>query len=311
MLGDSVAEFSSCFYLSLRYFLDRKNIDNKTGRLRPPYKITPTLLRIVSPIAGGRYLNSFLRTVENIIVPMCLVSSGLTNENALSAFGMIKGMALPLLLFPAGLLSSVTSLLVPEMSEAAAAGKGARIRYAAERSITLTFIAAIPFTVGFYLTAEPLTMLIYSEPSAGMTVRLLAPLVPLMYIDSVADALLKSLDEQLVTFRHSLFDSVGRIAAILLVLPRFGFIGFIAVMYASNLFTALLNLIKLIKVSKAKISLLKCVFLPVAAALTGGLIADTLLGIAHASGLVYIILVFAGISILYVPLLPTFIGRKN
>lgn len=306
LLGDAVAEFSSCFYLSAVYLADRKRLNFLCGRARPPYRITPTLLRIVSPIAGGRYLNSFLRTVENIIVPMNLIKFGLSNENALASFGMIKGMALPLLLFPAGLLSSVTSLLVPEMSEASASGHKGRIRYASERSIALTFVASIPFAVGFYFTAEPLSKLIYSDASVGSCVRLLAPLVPLMYIDSVADALLKSLDKQLVTFKHSLFDSLGRIALILLLLPNFGMSGFIGIMYVSNIFTSLLNLIKLMRVSGAKISLLKQIILPVFTAVTGGLVAHFLLGFTSSSDLVYIILIFSGISILYIPLLPTF-----
>ena len=304
--GDVVAEFSSCFYLLAVYLADRKKLNSLRGRERPPYKIMPTLIRIVSPIAGGRYLNSFLRTVENIIVPANLVKYGLTNENALASFGMIKGMALPLLLFPAGLLSSVTSLLVPEMSEASAAGHRGRIRYAAERSITLTFVASIPFAVGFYFTAEPLSKLIYSDVSVGDCVRLLAPLVPLMYIDSVSDALLKSLDKQLVTFKHSLFDSLGRIALILFLLPGFGMTGFIAIMYASNILTSLLNLIKLMRVSGARISLLKQIILPTFTAVTGGLIARFMLGLGTSSELVYIILIFAGISILYIPLLPLF-----
>lgn len=311
LLGDAVAEFSSAFYLSLMYFFDKKRLPTESGRLRPPYKIMSSLIRIVSPIAGGRYLNSFLRTVENILVPMNLQRFGLSNEDALSGFGMIKGMALPLLLFPAGLLSSVTSLLVPEMSEAAAAGHKSRIKYAAERSIALTFIASIPFAVIFFFAAEPLSALIYSDAEVGNMVKLLAPLVPLMYIDSVSDALLKALDKQLVTFRHAVLDSLGRIALILAFLPRFGIGGFIAIMYVSNIFTSMLNLIKLIQVSGAKISVLKQIIIPLLTALIGGLVADTLLRIFNITGLVYIILITAGISVLYIPLFPTFECFKN
>ncbi len=303
LFGDALAEASSAIYLFVCYIYDRKKTATLSGRERPPYKITRELLRIVTPIAGGRYLNTALRTAENILVPACLIKSGLTQEAALSGFGMIKGMALPLLFFPAGLLSSVTSLLVPEMSEAAAAGHKGRIRYAAERSVTLTLIFGIPFAVIFFFAAEPLSVLIYNESGVGDLVKALAPLVPLMYLDSVSDALLKSLDKQLITFRHTLLDSLGRLAAIFAFLPPFGMTGFIVIMYASNLFTSLLNMTTLLRVTKAKINPLKKVILPILLALTGGFLADFLLSVAGLSGMVYITLLGAGVFGAYVPAL--------
>ncbi len=300
-IGDAIAELSSSLYLALRYKFDRKRLLLLSGRARPPYKISRELLRIISPIVGGRYLNSFLRTVENIIVPVNLTKFGMSREAALSSFGGIKGMALPLLLFPAGLLSSVTSLLVPEMSEAAAAGHKARIRYAAERSVTLTMLSSIPFAVLFFFAAEPFSQLIYKDSSVGAVVQKLAPLVPFMYIDSVSDALLKALDKQSATFRHALLDSLGRIAAILVLLSRFGECGFIAVMYGSNLFTSLLNLRLLLKESGAKISIIQKVLLPLLAALVGGIAAKGITGALRVSGLVYIILITFGIALTYLP----------
>ncbi len=304
LFGDALAEFSSAAYLLLFYFWDRKKTAQLSGRERPPYKIMHSLLRIISPIAGGRYLNSFLRTVENMIVPANLVKSGLAREAALSGFGMIKGMALPLLFFPAGLLSSITSLLVPEISEASAAGHKARIRYATERSISLTLLFSIPFAAVFFFAAEPLSRLIYGEEGVGNMVRALSPLVPLMYLDSLSDALLKALDKQMLTFRHTILDSLGRIAAILAFLPYFGMTAFIAIMYASNLFTSLLNLLTLLRVTKAKIGLLRNIILPTLAALTGALGAIFLLSFVQVSGLVYIIFVALAVAAAYLPLLP-------
>ncbi len=303
LFGDALAEASSAVYLLVCYFYDRKKTEGLSGRERPPYKITRELLRIVSPISGGRYLNTALRTAENILVPACLIKSGLARETALSGFGMIKGMALPLLFFPAGLLSSVTSLLVPEMSEAAAAGHKGRIRYAAERSVSLTLLFGIPFAVIFFFAAEPLATLIYKETGVGGMVKALAPLVPLMYLDSVSDALLKALDKQMVTFRHTLLDSLGRLALILAFLPSFGMTGFLVIMYASNLLTSLLNLTCLLRVTKAKTSPVKQVILPVLFALTGGFLADFILSVAGASGLVYIIFLSLGIFGAYIPAL--------
>ena len=48
---------------------------------------------------------------------------------------------------------------------------------------------------------------------------LLAPLVPLFYLDNVADAMLKGLDQQISVLRYSIADSALSIVLLYLLLP--------------------------------------------------------------------------------------------
>ena len=116
----------------------------------------------------------------------------------------------------------------------------------------------------------------------------LAPLVPLMYLDSVSDGLLKGLDEQIVTFRNSIFDSLGRLILILLILPFFGLNGFVFIMYLSNIFTCFANVSRLIKVSKAQIKPFKWMVLPIFSASVIAFLTDGVLRRFNPSDLVYI-----------------------
>ena len=304
--GDVLAEGTAAVWLGVCYFLDRRKIPLAKNAAERGKGVLSSLARIATPIASGKYLNSLLRTAENLLVPKTLRKYGLTPEAALAVFGGIKGMALPLLLFPAGLLSSVTSLLIPEISESAAAGRRLRIKSAAERSIALTFLTAIPLAAIFFFAAGELTELIYKDREIAETVKALALLVPFMYIDSVADALLKALDLQLVTFRHALFDSIGRIILILVLLPRFGLVGFLGVMYLSNLYTSLANLTRLTRETGARISVIKVVAAPLLLSTTAGLLGDLAAGMSGGNNLVYIILVTAAVLIAQIPLIPTY-----
>ena len=305
--GDVLAEATAALWLGLCYISDRKKIPLAKIPAGGRKKLLRNLIRIAAPIASGKYLNSLLRTAENLLVPSSLRKYGLTAESALAVFGGIKGMALPLLLFPAGLLSSVTSLLIPEISASAAAGRRLRIRSAAERSIALTFLTAIPLAAIFFFASGELTELIYKEREIALTVKALSLLLPFMYIDSVADALLKALDLQLVTFRHAFFDSVGRIILILLLLPRFGVAGFLGVMYLSNLYTSLANLSRLTRETGAKISFAKIILTPLLLSTTGGLLGDLAADAVGGNNLVYIILITAAVFISQIPLLPTYL----
>ena len=48
-----------------------------------------------------------------VLLPQRLMAAGLDYEQALSALGVISGMAMPLLLFPVAFVSSVCTALLP------------------------------------------------------------------------------------------------------------------------------------------------------------------------------------------------------
>ncbi len=289
LFGDAVAEICSCLYVYLLYLKDRKKLNGLKGREMPNFSILKKLGHIALPIASGRYLNSFLRTAENILVPQNLEKSGFSPSEALSKFGMIKGMALPLIFFPASFLNALATLLIPEMSEAAASGKGYKVKYTAEKCIHITLIFSIPFAPLFFFCAGHLGRVVYGENEVGNLIKALAPLVPLMYLDSISDGLLKGLDEQLITFRNSIFDSLGRLVLILLILPFASLNGFIFIMYLSNIYTCFANLYRLIKVSKAEVKPFKWVVLPLFSAFVAAYLTDGFLRLFNPLDLVYII----------------------
>ncbi len=272
LFGDAIAEACSFIYMYISYAIDKSRYIVSLGGHRPQYSVFSRLRHIALPITAGRYLNSILRTAENVLVPKQLERFGMASSDALSVFGTIKGMALPLIFFPASFLNALSTLLIPEMSEAAASNKAYKVKYTAEKCIHITLISSLPIAVIFFFTGADLGELVYGDAHSGQIIRLLSPLVPLMYLDSVCDGLLKGLDQQFTVFRNSMLDSLGRLALILVFLPKFGFIGFIGIMYISNLFTCLMNLFRLKKISGANIKWFSWGVLPGVTATTFGTI---------------------------------------
>ncbi len=245
LFGDTAAEALSFGFIYLSYLLDRRKLKRKASK--PLSLGFRRIISIALPLTSGRYLNSLLRTLENITVPKTLSLYGGGSLSALSQFGMIKGMALPLIFFPSSFLNSVSTLLIPEMSEALTVKQHYKIRYIAEKVLTLTFVSSFLLGGLFFILSEPLGLLIYKSHEVGFLLRALAPLVPLMYIDSVCDGMLKGLDKQNFVFRLSVFDSASRIALIWVFVPSFGMTGFLLVMMLSNALTAVWRVLKLVK----------------------------------------------------------------
>jgi len=254
LAGDAAAELLSCGALCLFFSYDKKKLSVLCGRSRPPYSISKKIGHIAIPITSGRYLNTALRTAENVLVPKNLAKYPFSGASSLSQFGMIKGMALPILLFPSTVLNSISTLLIPEMSEAVAKKQFGIVKSSTERILKLTALISFVFSAIFLSCGEKIGILIYKSPDVGFLIKTLSPIVPFMYLDSIADGILKGLDQQVFTFRTAVSDSTLRIILILILLPLTGLYGFIGIMYFSNFYTCFLNLRRLFKVTGARLN---------------------------------------------------------
>ncbi len=267
ILGDSIAEVVSCMILWVGYLADRSAIVDippiqksvivlKGGILR-------RLLAISTPITAGRYLNSVLRTVENMLVPQKLALFGGSTAAALSQFGMLKGMAMPLLFFPASFLSSLSTLLIPEISEAHTLGQKKKVNTAVTVTLQLTLSISVLLGGLFTVFAYTLGDVLYDSKEVGFLLRVLAPLMPVMYLESIVDGMLKGLNQQVSSLWYSIIDSLSRILLILLLVPRKGIGGFLLIMVFSNLLTSFLNLHRLLKVTGVQMQWGKWIIKPI------------------------------------------------
>ncbi len=246
LIGDAVAEAASCLYIVLVYVFEAWDGGTSTSKLP---RCVRQLIAIAAPITVGRYMNSGLRTVENIAIPYTLTQYCHSRESALSEFGKLKGMALPLIFFPSGILNAFSALLIPEVSEANALGQRKQLKRTVSKSITVTLLFAYGIGGAFWMLAEPISLLVYSDVSIARYLRFLAPLTPIMYMESVAVGLLKGLNQQNRSLLYSTIDSISRILLIFCLLPSSGMNGMLALMVFSNLLTGGLHLHRLLTVS--------------------------------------------------------------
>ena len=100
-----VASEALSFLLSfaLKKSAVKKGAADKSVRLK-------SFFRIALPDAAGTCVRSILLTVEHLLIPKGFERSGEGSSAALAAYGNIHGMALPLLLYPSAVLSSLSAL---------------------------------------------------------------------------------------------------------------------------------------------------------------------------------------------------------
>lgn len=268
MLADAISEAAGCLHIVFGYLRDRKRVVcPRPGGI--PVGVYREIWDIAAPVTASHYLTTLLRTVESILVPDCLTRAIFSRSRALELFGMIKGMALPLILFPSTLLTALSALLLPEISQARSLGRMDRVRDVIARSMRLSAALAIPAAALFAMYPAELGELVYNQPELAVPLRVLAPFMPLMYAESVVTGILRGLGEQKACLRYALIDSVLRIALIIALVPQMGLNGFLAVMAVSNLLTPLLSMRRLLCVADMRFDVSGWLLKPLGAMLPG------------------------------------------
>lgn len=233
--------------------------------------LTGKMLRVATPLALTGYLRAALKTAENVLIPSGLRTYGATEASALSQYAQL-GMAFMVLFFPSSVLGAAATLLMPEVSEARAAHHTAKVKRIFSKAFQLTVLFSLLLSALLLALGDELGALIYRNAEAGRLIAMLAPLVPLMYLDFVVDSIMMGLGQQMRTLRINTLDYAMRIALVLLLIPRFGFIAYVGIMYVSTLFNATLSIRRLLIVSGARIDFITWVFKPLlATAISAGI----------------------------------------
>lgn len=247
LLGNTVSEGVSCCLMLL--FAARTPEFARRGQ-EPLHPCTRReLYEIVLPVTGSRLLGSGLQAVESSLIPLTLSLYTGSRAVAMTQYGNFKGMALPLLFFPFSVLSALSGLLMPEITRAHTRGDGAGTRRLIGTMLKLTGLFSLAAGACFVAFGPQLAQIVYRDAEVGRYVQVLGFVAPFMYLESMVDGVLKGLGEQLATFRYSLADSLLRIAAIAVLLPRYGIMAFLGIMIVSNLFTFTLNTRRMLKVA--------------------------------------------------------------
>ncbi len=255
IIGLTAAEFSAFFADVIIYKLKRHK------KSRKKYIRYKEILSISVPVALGSYLRSGLSAAENILIPQRLRLSGISD--ALAKYGIVKGMSMPVMLFPTVLITSVSSLLMPELARKNSLGMKNGIRYISSRAIEYTLIFAVGVAFCVFYFSDELAIALYNNYEAGVYLCLLAFLAVPMYLDSITDSMLKGLDRQVDSLKFNSMDSVIRVILIFYVLPRYGVRGYISILYISEIFNLYLSFSCLANTARIDIDFLKCIILPV------------------------------------------------
>ena len=241
ILGSGVG---ACLTLSCLVILRIRERPQSSQRI----PLSQRLMQTALPLAGADVLKSGINTVENLMVPKRLALNSLVAD-PLAAFGIVSGMVFPVLMFPACILYGLAELLIPELARCAAANSRGRIQYLVKRSLKVAMLYGLVFGGLMILLAEPLCLKLYQNPEAGRFLKLYGSLVPMLYCDTLTDAMTKGLGQQTACVRYNILTSAMDVVFLYLLLPTYGMEGYFVSFLITHLINFLLSFRRLLKIS--------------------------------------------------------------
>ena len=273
VVGVTVSEMCSFTYLFLfRYIPQKRNNEISLPTESKKDSLT-SLINVTLPISLSVYITSILHTAETLLIPKVFESYSGDRSRALSQFGMIRGMVIPILFFPFAFLGSLVSVFTPEIS---------RLNLLSDRkplnariSSLMSFVSLVSVAVGglFFFLSYEIGECFYPGENTATAIKILSLVTPFMYVETVADGLLKAIGEQIQTLKFSVYNSLLRLTFILLLVSKTGENGYLWLLVVSNIFTYALCRRRLYKVTGVKIRVFTDVILPLVAVVPSGVLA--------------------------------------
>lgn len=246
-----ISEIGSFLFTFVLYQLETRKHKVKQPEKQNYFK---TITSISLPVAITSYIRSGLSSLKQLLIPLRLEKSGLTCSEAVSNYGLISGMAMPILLFPEVIINSFSGLVVPEFAYFDTKKAYEKVTYVTERIFRITFLFSIGILGVFFFYSREISFAIYQNFEIASYLKILSPLIFFMYLDSIVDNILKGLNQQLNVMKCNILDLFTSIFFIYFLLPVFGLNGYIIVIYISELLNSSISLYQLKKITHFKIN---------------------------------------------------------
>lgn len=230
------------------------------------------ILSMSIPLTITRLIMSFLQSLEHTMIPNQLCLWGMSSSQALSMFGVLTGMAMPFIMFPSAISSSVALMLLPSIASAQAKKDTKQILQASSLNIQFCLWLGI-FSCGvFLLYGTNIGETIFDSLLAGNFLKTLSWLCPVLYVIPTMASILNGLGEVKIVFWHNLFSIIIQLLCIFLLIPSFGISGYFIGLLISQIFTFICHFITLHKITGVTFQLWNFIGIPTLLTIITGLI---------------------------------------
>lgn len=248
-LGQIAGEICSSLFCSLRLLYQKpEKMPQNLGQTPPEIPFFHQLRKLLSaaaPLGMNRTLLCVLQGMEAALLPQMLRQFGLGAHEALSVYGTLTGMTMPLLLFPTAVTGAVGTLLLPAVSEANTLNQNRQISSAVNASFQAAIFLGMFFTTAFFLFGRSTGAFLFHNELSGVFLQKLSLLCPFLYLNTTIVGILHGLGKSAAVFLFNIAGFFIRIGAVIFYVAEAGIDAYLAAAVLSQMLTAVCYLLLL------------------------------------------------------------------
>ncbi|WP_243096900.1 stage V sporulation protein B [Thermohalobacter berrensis] len=262
--GISVGEAFGLIWLIFNYKIQRYKNTFKNAKNITSLKILYKISYIALPITISRIINVLLQFANAVLIPQRLMIAGYSHPEAVSTFGRVVGMSLPIIFLPFIVTSALVINIIPNLSEQVALKNFSKIKNNISLCIWITLLVSIPLTFLFIFFGKSIAMFFYKDRLVGKYIEILGYSTIFISTYHTLSGILHGLGKQIIaTINYLIGMSFQLLATYFLVAnPSFAINGFFIGFIVSTAIICILNFISLNKVVKVKINVTNSVLKP-------------------------------------------------
>lgn len=285
--GMVLCEVFSVCALAFLYRRWQNAFSGPEGAGVPSRILNHRIVHIALPIAATSLLGNLMGSACAVLIPQKLVEGGMEVSEAISAFGVMFGMSLPLLGLPTAFIGALGLMLTPRLAESTALGRKKATHRRISGALLATSVLILPATVFLTVLGPTLGVLLFREPTVGDYLIPLSAGMVLSCYQAVLSASLNGVGRHTAAARNALISGAVELGAVFFTvgLPGVGLGGFAAAFVLSSSLGALLNAVSLHRSTGLKPKLFQWFTAPGLSALLMGLNVNLLFHILQDRGL--------------------------
>ena len=161
------------------------------------------------------------------MIPGQLRQFGYSASESLSVYGILTGMALPMVLFPSVLTNSVSVLLLPAVAEAQEKRDRQYILDAVRKACFYCILLGLGCTFIFLILGNWMGRTLFGNTLAGTFIVTLGWICPFLYLSTTLHSILNGLGKTTSTFLLNVLGLGVRIGFVLYGIPVAGIKGYL------------------------------------------------------------------------------------
>lgn len=169
----------------------------RPNRAAPPSEYKKAVLSTAAPMSASALCGNFISSAGAIVLPKCLVRSGLSYSQAVSALGALSGVAAPIITLPMALIASLCTVTMPEVSARYRQNSTEQLCMFSEKVLRSAGLIGIPFTALLIPLAPVIARLFFYQAVEPRVFWLMGISCVLSYFQMVTGCLLNGSGRQL------------------------------------------------------------------------------------------------------------------